>query len=62
VELQRKGIVRIFGPASNKSAEYGLHFCKGRLVLLLAAAAEEEEAQNLRVVLSRTGAPAIHNC
>jgi hypothetical protein len=29
VELQRKGIVRIFGPASNKSAEYGLHFCKG---------------------------------
>lgn len=31
VELQREGTVRIFGPAPNRSAEYGLHFWEEEL-------------------------------
>jgi hypothetical protein len=57
VELQRKGIVRIFGPASNKSAEYGLHLAQ-RIDLRTAAQAASETFMALNWVLSAASAAA----
>jgi len=57
VELQRKGIVRIFGPASNKSEEYGLHLAQ-RIDLRTAAQAASETFMALNWVLSAASAAA----